>query len=136
MSIKKWTAALSLLAAFLYVFHMVYNYFGHGVESLAMNTVWIFPLGLLLLLWLLYLLMRKAMATNAGKNACRLFLSATITLIIARILTGVFEIAGTGSSYLLLYYLLAAGLGLIGIGFLFYAGRRRLQTSAKRQSAS
>ncbi|TGE71760.1 hypothetical protein [Weissella confusa] len=36
------------VTGFIFVFHLIYNYFGHGVQSPKMNWVWLVPAAVLI----------------------------------------------------------------------------------------
>lgn len=119
MKIRKWSIGLSAGTIFIFLFKTVYNYFGHGVTSAAMDTAWLFPLGLLIFFWGIVLVDRQLFSIPTMKTAMKVLLASMLTVVTGRLLTGVFEIAGTGSNYLSIYsisagILLFLGLCLIG----------------------
>lgn len=103
------------VTGFIFVFHLIYNYFGHGVQSPKMNWAWLVPAAVLI--WqVLVVTIKPAIAQSpkyktfwAGGNL------ATWSVIIALIVAGILEIAGTGSTYIVGYYVISALLLLGGV---------------------
>lgn len=87
---------------------MIYNHFGHGVESPFMNFAWIWPtLGAAVSL---AFFLRKKPLTEPG----RVFLACGIaTLTVGFLLEGVFAIAGTGSAFMPVFFFAGAALLLL-----------------------
>lgn len=103
--------ALSLVAI---IAAKIYDIFGHGVDSPAMTWMFLYPL---LGGALFYFIINKLFPYINGNHRFRMFFnmhnSGIATLTFASFLKGVFEIAGTNSSYLKYYYL---------VGCLFIVG--------------
>ena len=107
------------------LFAKIYGLFGHGVTSSAMSLMFLFPLlgGLLpfLLLWLIGL--PKMQDENADParlaNQYRFFYnsynSGVATLTVGSLLSGILEIAGTASPYLIAFTI--GGWLMLAIGF-------------------
>lgn len=123
MQMNRWLVGLAAGSVFLYLFKTSYNYFGHGVTSGALDSAWCWPL--ILLVFLLVLgTVKPAMFKTAGMRASsRCYLLAIISVVIGRVLTGIFEIAGTSSGYVLVYYVAALIFSFIGSVFLVVAVR-------------
>ncbi|MCH4169425.1 MAG: hypothetical protein LKF42_09230 [Streptococcaceae bacterium] len=117
MKIKKNIIFLIISSVLLFIVKTVYNYFGHGVTSDAMNRIWIYPLVLLLVLLLLFALNSRLWANQQIKYVTRALTAAMFTYVLGQFLTGVFEIAGTSSGYLIVYSILGGALGCFGLLF-------------------
>lgn len=109
-----------IAAAVVAVFAVVYNHFGHGVQSFYMNFAWIWPAAGALAGFLF------SLADRSFTEPGRVFLSCGLaTLTVGFILQGVFEIAGTNSPFIPLF--LAAGAALSAVALiLLIAGSRRI----------
>lgn len=82
---------------------MIYNHFGHGVYSAYMTYMFLFPLilgggiyGLILIL---------PMTKEISRLTFNLYNSGIATLTVGSLLKGIFEIAGTSSPYVVVYWL-------------------------------
>jgi len=117
-----------VIAAGCVVIDKVYALFGHGVTSAAMSLMYLYPLlGGMLPFLLLWLLVPAASAVRGYRLFYNSYNSGMATLTIGSMLTGVFEIAGTASPYMIVFTV--AGWCLIGFGlcgYLLSAGRRLL----------
>lgn len=82
-----------------------------------MNRIWIYPLVLLLVLLLLFALNSRLWANQQIKYVTRALTAAMFTYVLGQFLTGVFEIAGTSSGYLIVYSILGGALGCFGLLF-------------------
>ena len=84
-----------------------YGIFGHGVESASMTWMFLYPL---LGGGLFYFLIKMFVPHVTKFAGWRVFLniynSGIVTLTIASLLKGIFEIAGTNSTYLVYYYIM------------------------------
>lgn len=105
-----------VVAILMIVSNKVYAIFGHGVHSAVMTWMFLYPLlgGVLL-----FLLMDRLLPdTTTRFSGYRLFYnsynSGIAVLTTASFLKGVFDIAGTNSSYIALFY--AVGWLFIGLG--------------------
>lgn len=107
------------VTVFCVIFDRVYALFGHGVFSASMSFMFLYPLlaGVLpfLLLWLF--------APQADKvKYYRLFYncynSGVATLTVGSMLNGIFEIAGTSSSYVIVFTV--CGWSMLSFGFVAY----------------
>lgn len=108
--------AYLILSAAAVVVDKVYGIFGHGVDSAAMTWMFLYPL---LGGALFYFIIERLIPHITKFTGCRVFLnihnSGIATLTLASLLKGIFEIAGTNSTYLVYYYMtggafIAAGL--------------------------
>ena len=94
-----------VVAGLLVVFDQVYALFAHGVESWAMRLAWLYP-AVAGLVW--YGIKRHW--TDAANRQVFCALNAGVaSLTLAAMIQGVFEIAGTNSSYLLILWLNGIG---------------------------
>lgn len=125
MKMNRWLASLAAGSVFLYIFKTVYNYFGHGVTSSALDSAWYWPLFLLVFLLVLGMVKPAMIKTAPMRASFRCYLLAVISVVIGRVLTGIFEIAGTSSGYVLVYYI--AALVCILIGSFYLAAAMKMQ---------
>lgn len=95
------------VGAFCILFSTIYNMYGHGVESIYMNYMFIWPL----IAMILYIIcgIRRALVSRICSN---LFNAGIATISIGFMLRGIFEIAGT-SSVFQKYYILVGGIFLL-----------------------
>ena len=104
---------MSGVTVFCLLFAIIYNYFGHGVHSVHMDYMFLYPL---ILGVLFYVNLNQILQV---KVVSRLFFntynSGIVTLIIGSMLKGIFEIAGASSPYTRIYMWVGIGLILIGI---------------------
>ena len=112
------TAVVYLAAAVLcLVITNVYARFGHGIRSDSMDFMFLYPLlgGTLVFLTAAglscLLPVRLSVITRIG---CNLYHSGIASLTSAAMLTGIMEIAGTGSPWI--SYLFSAGILLLAAG--------------------
>lgn len=103
------SAAASLFCGILTI---VYNHFGHGVHSVYMDRLFLFPL--LLGTAVYALLLFTGIVKNASENAFSLYACGITTLTVGSLLKGVFVIAGTNSPYLIVYWSLGIALLILG----------------------
>ncbi|EQB87261.1 hypothetical protein J2Z44_002870 [Clostridium punense] len=94
----------------------IYDIFGHGVDSPAMTWMFLYPL---LGGALFYLIINMLFPHINGNHGFRGFFnmhnSGVATLNFASFLKGVFEIAGTSSSYLKYYYVVGCLFIVVGV---------------------
>lgn len=104
-----------LTAAFTYIFSYVYHYFGHGQSSTAMQTAFLYPL----FVGVYYFAISKTnaylkMAADIYRIGFNMLGSGVATLVVAQLIQGVFEIAGTSSALLAIFYILGTLMTAIG----------------------
>ncbi len=94
-----------ILSVVAVVVDKVYGIFSHGVDSAAMTWMFLYPM---LGGALFYFIILRLISNITKFDGYRVFLNAynsgIATLTIASLLKGIFEIAGTNSSYLVYYY--------------------------------
>lgn len=104
-----------ILACLTYIFSYVYHLFGHGQSSLVMQTAFISPLLVAIYYFFIY---RSKPLLKSVKDSYRLAFnmlgSGVATLVVAQLIQGVLEIAGTSSIYLAIFYMVGLLLTLIG----------------------
>lgn len=102
------------IAALLYLFQLLYNYFGHGVTSVFLSYAWViaFASGLLLLVF------NKLTPRAVTRFGFISFNTGIAALIFWSILTGILSIAGSDSPYLVVYLYIAL-ISFISSGFNF-----------------
>lgn len=100
------------VSAFLVVFNLIYGLFAHGVESLYMDYAFLVPLvlGTLVCLVLSFL-------PEAAETASRLWRMGIATLSVGFLLHGVFDIYGSASSLVPVFFWAAGILLLAGLAF-------------------
>ena len=102
------------------VIDKIYALFGHGVYSASMSLMFLYPLlGGVLPFFTVWLLLRQTEGMPYYRLIYNCYNSGLATLTIGSLLNGVFEIAGTSSPYMIVFYvcgwtMLAAG----ALGFL------------------
>ena len=102
---------------FCIVFAVVYNQFGHGVTSPYMNFMFLYPLVLGVGGYLI--LMRVHRTECFFTPWSKWYHWGIVTLVFGNALKGIFDIAGTSSPYVVLYWIVGGMLIFIGtIGIL------------------
>ncbi|KZL89282.1 hypothetical protein CLMAG_55050 [Clostridium magnum DSM 2767] len=104
--LRKTIWAYLILSVVAIVVDKVYGIFAHGVDSAAMTWMFLYPL----LGGALFCFIIQRLIPHITKfTGCRVFLnvhnSGIATLTFASLLKGIFEIAGTNSTYLVYYYM-------------------------------
>lgn len=117
LDIKKSIFAYSSVIIFLVVLNYIYSLFSHEVSSNYMTYMFIYPL-----IGGLFVhgcaMMNKKMTQLQSFYIGKCVLNYGIaTFVVGSFMKGVFEIAGTDSSYLIYYVYI--GLLLVGIGVMF-----------------
>lgn len=126
------TAAVYLAAAVSAILiNKIYSLFGHGVSSVAMTYMFLYPLAGGAAAYLLLALLWPGLNRFAGfRMVYNLYNSGIAVLTVGSMLKGILEIAGTASPYIKFYYI--AGYALAGAGLLlfgcFIINYRRVQT--------
>lgn len=93
----------------------IYDIFGHGVDSPAMTWMFLYPLlGGALFYFIVNLFISPIKNVTGFRVFFNLHNSGIATLTFASFLKGVFEIAGTNSSYLKYYYVVGCLFIVIG----------------------
>ncbi len=111
MKMQKVCFSYLLSALALFLFQMVYHYFGHGVVSVSLKFVWLLPIGGFCVFWLL-----DALFGLGTKRAARNSYHASLAIFAnGLILQGILEIAGSNSPYVQLYYLSGVLLLITGL---------------------
>lgn len=104
--LKKIIGFYLILSGVAIVVDKVYGIFGHGVESASMTWMFLYPL---LGGALFYFIIQRLFPSITKFSGSRVFFnihnSGIATLTIASLLKGIFEIAGTNSTYLVYYYI-------------------------------
>ncbi len=114
-----------VLALAAIIINNVYALFGHGVHSLSMTWMFLYPLlGGALFYSLIYLLFPGTRESAGKHSAYRLFFnlynSGIAVLTISAFLKGILEIAGTGSPYVPYSFGAGAALTATGLAVLVY----------------
>ena len=103
------------VTGFIFVFHLIYNYFGHGVQSPKMNWAWLVPAAVLIWQVLVVTIKPEIAQTPKYKTFWAWGDLATWSVIVALIVAGILEIAGTGSTFIVGYYVISALLLIGGV---------------------
>lgn len=100
--IKKSIILYFFISIFLIVFDRIYAIFSHGVSSLSMNLMFLYPLigGVGVYNVLKYLCKEKEIKFRITFN---IYNTGIATLTIGSLLKGIMDIAGTSSQYIVCY---------------------------------
>ena len=128
-TLLRWTG----VTVFCAVFSTVYEHFSHGVYSPFMIWLFAFPLfgGVIPTLAIRLALRQNPTAEVPPRFARDAWTLAVATLAIGSCLTGIFEIYGTTSDYVTLYWILGAGLALVAAARLSVTKIRRGPASSE-----
>ncbi|MGV8905100.1 MAG: hypothetical protein ACOH15_00700 [Acetobacterium sp.] len=115
--IRKTSIVYLLLAVLMVVINYIYGMFGHGVSSMAMTWMFLYPLAGGALLFLFIDVLTPGIDKIAGY---RLFFncynSGIATLTLGSFIKGILDVAGTSSPYIVLFY--GAGWLFVGVGLM------------------
>ncbi|MDR1815694.1 MAG: hypothetical protein LBR00_03295, partial [Clostridiales Family XIII bacterium] len=131
--VKKTAIAYACAAALCVVITNVYALFGHGVRSVSMDTMFAYPLAGGAAFLVLCLCLKKRETDRGFRFGFNAYSSGIATLTCGALLTGIVEIAGTGSDLIRFFFI--AGYGLCGLGVaavLISAGSSRSSRSGAR----
>jgi hypothetical protein len=103
-------------AVFAFIFDRVYAIFSHGVFSKDMSFMWLFLLCSGILFYLVLYLICNKTKRELSRFALNIYNSGTAVFVTGMLLNGIFEIAGTGSVFILYYKI--AGIIFMVIGFI------------------
>lgn len=104
----------AILSLLLIGINWIYGLFGHGVNSPYMTFMFLYSLlGGSLFYLALYKSVPQLIKSKGFRIFYNLYNSGLATLIVGSFLTGILEIAGTGSDYQKYFFI--GGFGLIGI---------------------
>lgn len=107
------------VSVFCFVFNKIYAIFGHGVNSDSMTYMFLYPLLLgVLPFLLLWLFVKQADNVPHYRLFYNSYNSGIALLTIGSLLKGIFEIAGTSSPYLIVFTV--CGWGMFAIGLVIY----------------
>jgi hypothetical protein len=104
------------------IFILIYSQFAHGVRSIYMDSMWLYPLAAGLVVTLMVWRQPKLKRSRSGRRFVRFVNGAAALLTTGSLLKGVVAIAGTDSILIWPYYLLgfalvfAAGLTAVRLG--------------------
>lgn len=106
------------LTVFWGLFSLIYEQFSHGIYSIYMVCLFLFPLlGGVLPFALLWLLPKPCYPSLLPRNAWH---CGIMTLTVGNCLQGVFEIYGTTAPLVLAYWTVGTGLLLLGLAGYFH----------------
>lgn len=113
------------ISIFCFIFNAVYSLFSHGVSADAMTYLYLIPLlGGSLPFLLLRFLLPQAEASLHYRFFYNCYHSGIALLTTASMLLGIFEIAGTSSSYLSLFYVLGGVMIVISLAGFFICRKK------------
>lgn len=103
-----------LLTLFCILFNFIYSIFGHGVSSAFMTYMFLIPLILGFIPYLLLGLTKK----HPKRLEYNLYNCGIITLLVGSLINGILEIAGTNTIFQNVYYII--GICLIVISTIIF----------------
>jgi len=113
--IRKTMIVYFAVSLFCILFDRVYALFGHGVYSASMSLMFLYPLvGGALAFLLLWFFIPGGDNVPCYRFSYNSYNSGVAMLTIQSVLTGIFEIAGTSSPYLIVFTI--CGWALLSIG--------------------
>ena len=121
MSRKNVLSTYLSISVGLFVFQRIYHHFGHGVVSPALRYCWVAPLVIGLLFLIFFTRNPQQAVTSRFRLGVNLMNTALATFTAGLILTGIVDIAGTDSPYILYFYIV--GLIFLVPGSLLMLGR-------------
>lgn len=107
------------VSVFCVIFDQVYALFGHGVRSASMSFMFLYPLIGGVLIFLLQLFIFPAVSDGSYRFFYNSYNSGIAALTIKSMLYGIFEIAGTSSSYLTAFAVCGWMMIITGLFILF-----------------
>lgn len=127
-ALKAGTAYLAVSASCI-LFNQIYALFGHGVHSASMSLLFLYPLlGGALPFLLIWLFTPRSEQTQSYRFSCNCYNSGIAALTVGSLLQGVFEIAGTSSPYLAVFFVCGWTLWAFALMIFFadfYLSRRK-----------
>ncbi len=106
----------SILTLFCFVVSYIYSLFSHGVSSIHMSFMFLYPLIFGVLSGIIVMICSKT--KKQYFFATHLYHTGVIALLLSSMLRGIFEIAGTASDYQI--YLMCLGILMIGFGVICF----------------
>lgn len=103
----------STITAGCLIFAEVYKQFGHGVTSDYMRLMFLYPLILGIGEEMILVLRQKTKLIKTF--AMQLYSWGIVTLIMGNLLRGVFDIAGTSSNFVYIYWIIGCILIAVGV---------------------
>lgn len=107
MNRNRMIVSYAIISLLLFIFQKVYHFYGHGVVSFALEFIWLAPLAA----GLLFTIFLFSKPTKGHSSMFRLsfnLINTSLAIFTAGlILTGVTEIAGTDSPYILYFYVVS-----------------------------
>ncbi|WP_086349387.1 hypothetical protein [Candidatus Enterococcus clewellii] len=107
MNRKKLVSSYLVIALLLFLFQKVYHFYGHGVISFALSSIWIAPLIVGLLFTVFLFGKPNKRDSSVFRLSVNLMNTSLAIFTVGLILTGVTEIAGTDSPYILYFYVVS-----------------------------
>ncbi|MDR1801026.1 MAG: hypothetical protein LBQ95_04225 [Lachnospiraceae bacterium] len=98
------------ISALCVIITNVYALFGHGIRSGFMDYMFLYPLAGIIIFVVLLLVFG-----NVSRFASNLFHAGVATLTVGSLLSGIFVIAGSASSYTKYFYIIGSALCTLGI---------------------
>lgn len=107
------------VSVFCMIFDQVYAMFGHGVRSASMSFMFLYPLIGGAAVFLLQFFILPAVSPGSYRFFYNIYHSGIAALTIKSMLYGIFEIAGTSSSYLTAFTVCGWVMMITGCSVLF-----------------
>ncbi|MBP1047457.1 hypothetical protein I6N96_14320 [Enterococcus sp. BWM-S5] len=107
MNRKKLIISYLVISLLLFLFQKVYHFYGHGVTSFALESIWVAPLIVGSLFTVFVFSKPKKTGTSLFRLSFNLMNTSLAIFTAALVLTGVVEIAGTDSPYILFFYIVS-----------------------------
>ena len=117
---KRSAVKYSLISAFCLLVFLIYNLFSHGVTSIFMTFLFLWPLLLGTAPALIFLFARSL--PRPQEWSLWMYRSGVACCTVSSLLRGILEISGTASAYQV--YLMGAGWIFLGLGIVLYFFRK------------
>lgn len=119
-SLKKTIVSYIFITIFTVIFDRIYSTFSHGVSSISMNFMFLFPLIGGVIFYLLVVLFLGKFNYENFRFIFNIYNSGIAIVTVRSLLNGILEIAGTSSPYLYLFNIFGWSFILIGIFLTLY----------------
>ena len=119
-SLKKIIASYIFITIFTVIFDRIYSRFSHGVSSISMNFMFLFPLLGGVIFYLLVSLFLGKFNYENFRFTFNIYNSGIAIVTVCSLLNGILEIAGTSSPYLSFFNISGWSLILIGVFITLY----------------
>lgn len=118
--LKKTIVSYLILSILAIIINKIYGIFGHGVSSVAMTWMFLYPLiGGSFLYFFIYVFANKIIKFVGYRLFFNIYNSGIATLTFGSFLKGVMDIAGADSAYLVLYFVVGSLFTTAGLILMF-----------------